>query len=272
MAPQHQRILLTGAAGLIGGVLREGLRGRYALLRLADIAPMAAAQPGEEVVHADLTDPAAQQASMHGIDCVVHLGGCAGEAAWDVIHPVNVVGSVNVFEAARRQGIKRVVYASSNHAVGFHRRSRVIDTEVPLRPDGPYGLSKAFGESLGRLYADKHGMSVACIRIGTFRNPDRPTESRQLHTWISHRDTVQLVQRCIEADYHFCTVYGVSNNRRCLWDNSKAAHLGYQPQDDSEAFAEEILARGETEDPVARLFHGGFYTPMDFTGDASRID
>ena len=139
---------------------------------------------------------------MRGVDCVVHLGAVPGEDTWDKILPANVVGTWNVFEAARRQGVRRVVYASSHHAVGFYRRERDIDQTVVPRPDGIYGVSKVFGEAVGRLFADKHGLSVACLRIGAFR--DKPEDRRLLHVWLSPRDAVQLVGCCIDApDYHF---------------------------------------------------------------------
>ncbi len=139
---------------------------------------------------------------------------------------MNIEGCYNVFEAARRQNVRRVVFASSNHAIGYHRREKFLDDTVQPRPDSLYGVSKVFGEALGRMYADKYGMSVACLRIGTFRTPDRPSEARQLLTWISHRDMAQLTARCVEhASYHFTVVYGVSNNLRNRWDNSNAKFL-----------------------------------------------
>jgi len=267
-----KRILITGAAGAIGKVLRAAYRGKYQL-RLSDIAPLGEAAPGEELVSADITDLAACERMMQGVDCVVHLGGRAVEDAWEVILPANIVGCYNVFEAARRAGVKRVIFASSNHAIGFHRRERFIDNTVQPRPDTRYGVSKVFGEALGRLYADKHGMSVACLRIGTFRNPDRPDNARQLLTWISHRDMVQLVGRCIDTpDYHFVVVYGVSNNLRNRWDNTNVKFLGYKPEDDSEIYAAEILAQGKVENEISAQFHGGFFTPMEFDGDAGKID
>ena len=183
---------------------------------------------------------------MQGMECVVHLAGQAVEADWEVVLPLNIEGCYNVFEAARRGGVRRVVFASSNHAVGFHRRERFLDDTVQPRPDTRYGVSKVFGEALGRLYADKYGLSVACLRIGTFRDPDRPVEARQLLTWLSHRDMVHLASRCIDhPDYHFAVVYGVSNNLRNRWDNSNVRWLGYRPQDDSGIYAEEILAMDE---------------------------
>jgi uronate dehydrogenase len=268
-----ERILITGAAGKIGNTLRKGLRGSYPLIRLADIGPLGAADTGEEVCPTDIRDTSSLDKAMAGIDCVVHLAGVPEEAEWETVLSLNIEGCFNVFEAARRQGVKRVVFASSNHAVGFHRRERFIDDSVLPRPDSRYGVSKVFGEALGRLYADKYGLSVACLRIGTFRVPDRPAEARQLLTWISHRDMVQLVRRCINyPNYHFVTVYGVSNNLRSRWDNTNVKFLGYRPEDNSEVFAAEILSPGAPEDKIAAQFHGGFYCPMEFVGDASKID
>jgi uronate dehydrogenase len=268
-----QRILITGAAGAIGSVLRAAFRGQYQLLRLSDIAPLGTAGAGEELVQANLEDMKACENMMQGIDCVVHLGGVAFEDSWEKILPANIAGCYNVFEAARRQGVKRVVFASSNHAVGFHRRDRIIDASVVPRPDTRYGVAKVFGEAVGRLYADKYGLSVASLRIGTFRNPDRPDNARQLLTWISHRDMAQLVRRSIDhPDYHYVVVYGVSNNTRSRWDNSAADFLGYRPEDDSETYAEEILAKGEVENEISAQFHGGFFCPMEFAGDTDRIE
>jgi uronate dehydrogenase len=268
-----KRILITGAAGKIGDVLRKGLRGSYPLMRLLDIAPLGSVEQGEELCTADIRDIAALEKAMAGIDCVTHLAGVPEEAEWETVLALNIEGCFNVFEAARRQGVKRVIFASSNHAVGFHRRERFIDNTVLPRPDTRYGVSKVFGEALGRLYADKYDLSVACLRIGTFRTPDRPAEARQLLTWISHRDMVQLVRRCIDhQNYHFVTVYGVSNNLRSRWDNTNVKFLGYLPEDDSEVFAAEILALGAKENEIAAQFHGGFYCPMEFAGDTSQID
>jgi uronate dehydrogenase len=265
-----KRILITGAAGKIGNTLREGLRGRY-VLRLSDIAPLGSAREGEEIAPADLTDLAAVEAAMRGVDCVVHLGAIPGEDTWDKILPANVVGTWNVFEAARRQGVRRVVYASSHHAVGFYRRDRDIDQTVVPRPDGIYGVSKVFGEAVGRLFADKHGLSVACLRIGAFR--DTPDDRRLLLVWLSPRDAVHLVQCCIDApDYHFITVYGVSDNARTRYRNKGVEFLGYRPQDKSEDYAADIMLKPDTEDAISRQFHGGMYTPMGFDGDPSRIE
>ena len=268
-----KQILITGAAGSIGQVLRAGLRGRYPLMRLLDIAPLGEVEPGEDHHHTDIRDIAALERAMAGIDCVVHLAGVPDEAEWEKVLSLNVEGCYNVFEAARRQQVRRVIFASSNHAVGFHRRDRVIDDTVLSRPDTRYGLSKVFGEAAGRFYADKYGLSVACLRIGSFRPTNRPADVRQLQTWISHRDMLQLTRRCIDhPSYHFLIVYGVSNNERCRWNNANVEFLGYRPEDDAEAFAPLIFAEGGKEDDIAAQFHGGPQCRIEFAGDSSQID
>lgn len=264
---------MTGAGGTIGRALRDQFRGVYPHLRLGDVRPQAPAGPGESVVQLDVRDPEGLDDAMRGVDCVIHLAGVPGSASLVETLAVNIDGTCQVFEAARRQGVRRIVYASSNHAVGFHRREVLLDDTSPARPDSHYGAAKIFGEALGRLYADKYGLSVACLRIGTFRTPDRPTEPRQLMSWISHRDLAQLVRRCVDhPDYHFLIAYGVSRNARSRWSNASIAFLGYEPQDDSEAFAKEILASAEPEDAIAAQFHGGFLCPIGFVGDTRRID
>ena len=265
------RILITGAAGNIGRSLRESLRGRYPILRLSDIAPLDPARSAEEIVRANLANLAEVEAMMQGVDAVVHLGGISVEDTWDKILPNSVAGTWNVFEAARRHGTRRVVYASSHHAVGYYRRARFIDKSVAPRPDGPYGVSKAFGEAVGRMFADKHGMTVACLRIGAFQ--PKPKDRRQMHIWLSPRDAAQLVGCCIDApDYHFVVVYGVSNNTRGRYLNVGIDFLGYRPQDNSEEHAAEIMGKPDTEGTISRQFHGGPYAEMDFDGDLATIE
>lgn len=265
------RVLITGAAGSVGSVLRTGLQGRYSHLRLTDIVTLGEAEAGEELVKADILDASSLDAAMADVDCVVHLAGIADEDTWDRVLSLTIDGCYKVFEAARRAGVRRIVYASSNHAIGFYRREQSLDTDVPLRPDGRYGVSNAFGELLGRMYADKYGMSVACIRIGSFRA--LPEDRRQLMTWISHRDTVQLFRRCIEyPDYHFTVVYGVSDNTRNNWDNTEVAWLGYRPQDNAEDYADKVLMQPDEEDEVARALHGGSFSSLEFSGKLEDID
>ncbi|CAN5305716.1 NAD(P)-dependent oxidoreductase [soil metagenome] len=268
-----RRILLLGAAGGIGSAIREGLRDRYGLMRLADIAPLAPAGPGEDVVQADLLDIPSLVAAMAGIDTVVHMAGVPVEPetnAWEQVLPANIIGAHNLFEAARLAGVRRVLFASSHHAAGFHRRdASTAETLVP-RPDSYYGVSKVFGEAMGRMYADKFGLQVLSLRIGAYR--DRPSDPRQLSVWISPRDMVELVRCGIEApDFGYATVYGVSNNTRSFWDNSAAAFLGYVPVDNAEDWAEEVRA-GAPEDPTAAPFQGGWYCAKDFVGDVERVD
>ncbi|MGD1955960.1 MAG: NAD-dependent epimerase/dehydratase family protein [Sphingomonadales bacterium] len=265
-----RRVLITGAAGAVGSVLRAGFQGLYKHLRLTDISPLEDPAPGEEIMLADMRDMAALTPVMADVDCVVHLAGLADEDNWEKVSSLAIDGCYTVFEAARLAGVKRIVYASSNHAIGFHPRSKALDLEVPLRPDGRYGLSNAFGELLGRLYADKYGMSIAAVRIGSFR--PKPEDRRQLMTWLSHRDAVQLFRRCVEhPGYHYVCVYGVSANRDANWDNSQVDWLGYQPQDNAADYEAEILAQPDDEDAIAKALHGGRFCSDEFDGDLTKI-
>ncbi len=262
------RVLITGAAGAIGRTLHAGLAGRYPLLRLADVREIAAIGAEQQPVRADLADFDAMLRVTDGIDCIVHLAGVPREGAWDVILPNNIIGTYNLFEAARLNRVRRVVFASSNHAVGFHPVSRRLDPDSLPRPDTRYGVSKIFGEALGRLYADKHGLSVACLRIGSFR--ERPEDERQLSTWISPRDMVELARCCIEApEYHFLMLYGVSANTRSRWDNGDAALIGFCALDDAEAYAADV--NREPAGDVAARFHGGGFCALEFSGDPDAI-
>ena len=267
-----QRILITGAAGAIGRRLREDIRGLYPLVRLADRVPVAPARDGEETVLADLTDLAVCETMCQGVDGIVHLGGQAVEADWETVLQANIIGTYNLYEAARRQGVQRVVFATTNHVIGFYWRTQRIDHQVPPRPDSRYGVSKAFGEALGRLYADKHGLRVLNIRIGNLG--ERPLDRRRLSIWISPRDFLKLVRIGLEhPEIHYEVVYGVSENDRTWWDNANAYRLGYQPEDESEPFAPEVLAHEPpVTDEVAELFQGGPFCSAEFTGDPERID
>ena len=266
------RVLMTGAAGHIGTVLRERLAGRYDLLRLSDIADMPPAGPGEEIVSSELADMDQVMAAMDGIDAVIHLGGVAGEDTWDKILQSNIAGTYNVFEAARQHGARRIVFASSNHAVGFYRRERTIDHLVLQRPDTRYGLSKAFGEDLASLYVDKHRLQAMCMRIGSFQ--PEPKDARHLATWISYDDMARLVIAGLEAtDMGLAVVYGVSRNTRAWWDNAHAYALGYDPQDNAEDHAERLLAAEppETGGEVALALQGGIFPEMEFDGDLDAL-
>lgn len=252
------KVLLTGAAGDVGSRLRPGLLARYGALRLSDrrlVGPLAA---GETFVRAELADPAQVAAAVDGVDAIVHLGGQPVEAPWATIRDANIEGVYNVFEAARLAGVRRVVFASSNHAVGFYARSTTIDERVAPRPDTRYGASKVFGEALAALYADKHGLQVTSLRIGNVA--DRPVDRRRLAIWLHPEDLLQLVRIGLEHPDVRCEIlYGMSDNARAWWDNRRAVELGYRPRHRSEDFAAEVLARAEPVDEFAGRFQGGAF-------------
>lgn len=265
--PLH-RLLITGAAGALGQELRRRLAGFAPATRLSDMAPMAPAAPGEEVVRCDLADADGVAALCQGVDAIVHLGGIAREADWPTIHAANVLGAINLWEGARRAGVGRIVFASSNHAIGLYRRSQRLDHTAEPRPDSRYGLSKAFGEDLARLYAYKHGIAAFCMRIGSAFA--EPLTARMLSTWHSPDDFERLVRVGLTAAYVFEIVYGVSRNTRGWWDNSNAERLGYAPHDDAERFAARF-AGDKTTNRLDDEFQGGPFVSPEFTADPERI-
>ncbi len=255
-------VLITGAAGEIGSVLRQRLKGRYRRLILADIAPPDSTEADDAWIAADVLDPTGLASHFASVDVVVHLATAPLDASWDVMQRVNTEGTWNVFAAAAASGVSRVVYTSSNHITGFHSRADQLDPSSPLRPDSHYAVTKAYGEAVARLFADKKGLSSVVIRIGSFQ--PAPQNIRMLSTWLSHADAVQLFTKAIETpgiDYQ--TVYGVSANTRSFWkpDTSK---LNYRPVDNAEDHAAHVFARmNVTDEPaVERLFQGG-----DFCAD-----
>jgi uronate dehydrogenase len=273
--PRHwQRLLLTGAAGEIGTVLRPVLRRCCATLVLHDKRPIADAAPNEVALQGDIAAAGEAQAAMQGVDCLVHLAGIPRETGGtpeEILH-ANVIGAHAVFAAARDAGVARVVFASSNHTIGFHPADRAIGTEERPRPSGLYGASKVWGEALGRLFADKHGIEVACLRIGAFRA--RPGNARELGGWISHRDMAELARCCVQAlSFHFLVLYGVSANTRAKWGGDAAARaaVGFVPRDNAEDFAAAIAAIAPPAGSLAARFHGGSVCEIGFSGDPDRI-
>jgi uronate dehydrogenase len=255
MKPRKKIVLITGAAGSVGGHLRRELAARYDL-RLSDIRPLGDRGARERFARANLARLSDALRVTKGVDAIIHLGGYSVEGPWADILEANIVGCYNVFEAARRNGVKRLLFATSNHAVGFYRRDETIDHRVPARPDGRYGLSKVFGEALGSLYADKYGLEVFCMRLGNVA--PAPVDARRLSIWLSPRDLAQLCAIGLEhADVRFEVVYGISGNTRRWYDNANAERLGYRPRDDSEPHAAKIFAREPPGDPVAELYQGG---------------
>ena len=226
----YDRILVTGAAGYLGRLVRASLRGRVPNLRLCDIAPMEPPLAGEEVMLCDLADREAVGRALAGVDAVVHLGASLNVDDWQQTLDVNIAGTYNVFEAARRGGARRVVYASSHHAVGMYPITQQIGIDEPLRPDSLYGLSKCFGESTARYFWDKFGLEAVCLRIGSVR--PHPSEQRELATWMSEGDFEQLLLACLSApQIGFSIVYGVSDNDDVWWRNPDAARLGFVARD-----------------------------------------
>jgi len=254
-------LLITGAAGDVGTHMRRELAGRYRLV-LSDKRPLKPAR-GEKFIRADISRMADALKITRGVDAILHLGGYSVEGPWEGILNANIIGCYNVFEAARRNGVKRILFPTSNHATGFYRRDEVIDHRVYPKPDSRYGVSKVFGEALGSLYADKYGMEVFNMRIGNVN--EKPIDKRRLAILFTPRDMAQLVQIGIERPgIRFEIVYGVSGNKRSWYDNANAARLGYRPQDDSEAFAAEVLAREKPgADPIAEKYQGGTFCVLE---------
>lgn len=255
-------IVITGAAGLVGSMLRPRLARPGRTLRLLDIAPLQAG-PGEEAIQASVTDLEAMTAACSGADAVIHLAGIPGEASWTRILELNINGGYVTFEAARRAGTPRVVFASSNHAVGFTPREDfpVPDYAFPA-PDTFYGVSKVTTEALAAMYHHRYGLDAICVRILSCF--PRPVTPRMLSTWLSPDDAGRLFEACLTVSRPgFRVVFGVSANTRGGWVSlDEARALGYEPADDAEAFAAEIIAaHGEPDpghDPVLRYLGGEF--------------
>jgi uronate dehydrogenase len=227
------KVLVTGAAGVIGKAVRPALRGRYDEVRLVDRVAIVDTAANERPIQADIRDIDAMAAAMDGVDCVLHLAAIPDEAAWHRIRDANIDGTFSVFEAAHRAGVVRVVFASSHHVSGFRPLGEPVAIASEPRPSSLYGVSKVFGEALARMYFDKFGISFVCLRIAAYA--ERPTDYRQLLLWISPRDTAQLCVRAIDATgIGFLTVFGTSANTRGTYDRAGWDRLGYQPEDDSD--------------------------------------
>jgi len=258
--PRFARLLITGAAGNLGRELRKGLAPLATTLRLTDRAEMDPAADNEEVMQCELGDFEAVLRVVDGCDGVVHFGAAPVERPWEEILDSSIKGGYNVYEAARRHGIKRVVYASSIHAVGYVRREEGANTDTAHRPDSLYGVSKCFVEDLAKMYFHKFGIESACLRINSCF--PEPVDRRHLATWLSFRDLVQLVERCLLAErIGFTVAYGISNNREAYFSNHKVAHLGFRPQDSAEGFREAVEAKvavGDAFDPAVEYVGGVF--------------
>lgn len=264
-APRFRRLLLTGAAGNLGRVLRPRLKAYCDTLRVSHRSEFGPAGEGEEVRIASLEDKAQVLALLDGVDAVVHMGGVSTEQPWEQILAGNIVGMVNLYEAARKHKVRRIVFASSNHVTGFYRQDQVVSPKDPVRPDGFYGLSKAFGENLAQMYWDRHGIETVSLRIGS--SFAEPKDRRMLATWMSFDDTERLVVAALSAPIVGHTVmYGMSDNATTWWDNTCAKHIGYRPQDSSDRYRAAVEAKQPTIDRNARtaLYQGGAFVEQGY--------
>jgi uronate dehydrogenase len=263
---RFKRLLLTGAAGNLGQELRPRLKAYCETLRLSHRKAFGDAGAGEEIVLASLEDKAQVHALLKGVDAVVHMGGVSTEKSWESILAGNIVGMVNLYEAARANKVRRIVFASSNHVTGFYRQDEVVSPQDPVRPDGFYGLSKAFGENLAQLYWDKHGIETVSLRIGS--SYAEPKDRRMLATWMSFDDTERLIVAALTAPVvGHSVIYGMSDNATVFWDNTRAKHIGYRPQDRSDTYRAATEARQPTIDttqPAAQYQGGAFVTQGPF--------
>ena len=253
-----KRLLLTGAGGGLGSMLRQRIKPWAAIVRLSDVVDLGAAAEGEEIVRCDLADGAAVHALLDGVDAVLHFGGISVEDRFEPIMQANILGLYNLYAAVHQAGARRVVYASSNHVTGFYRTTELVDAEMPLRPDSLYGVSKCFGEALSRYYYDRFGIETVCLRIGS--SFPEPRNARMMTTYLSYDDLVELVRCALFTPRVGHTIaFGNSDNDIAWCDNRKASHLGFHPKDSSRTFAAQFPPTAErpaADDPHT-IYQGG---------------
>ncbi|NWC92777.1 MULTISPECIES: NAD(P)-dependent oxidoreductase [unclassified Pseudomonas] len=258
--PSFNRLLLTGAAGELGKVLRTRLKPLTSVLRLSDIADIAPAlDESEEIHYCDLADKKAVDELVQGVDAILHFGGVSTERSFEDILGANICGVFHIYEAARRHGVKRVIFASSNHVIGFYPQGQRLDAHSLRRPDSYYGLSKSYGEDMASFYFDRYGIETVSIRIGS--SFTEPQNRRMLSTWLSYNDLTLLLERALHTpDVGHTVVYGVSNNQNTWWDNRYAAHLDFNAQENSEVFRSQVESQPlpAANDPIL-LYQGGAF-------------
>ena len=266
-----QNVLLTGAGGDVGKRITPLLKAVYPGLILSDMTPVANTH-GLPFRQAELSDMAAVKSAVTGIDGIIHLGGHSVEGPWEAIQSANISGCYNLFESARLAGVTRIIFASSNHAAGFYTREETIPAEAPPLPDSRYGVSKAFGEALGAMYAMKHGIGVTSLRIGNVG--EVPLDVRRLSIMLHPEDLVQLIRIGLEhPDIVNEVFYGISGNTRAWYDNSRAEKFGYRAKHDAETH----VAHAESEqkklkpDIVADAYQGGSFCSLEYTADMAAI-
>jgi uronate dehydrogenase len=260
-----RRVALTGAAGSVGTLIRPGIAASYRL-RSSDRRRIARLNENEEFVRADIRSASSLRRAFYGCDAIVHLAAAGGDSGLNALLETNVKGTHNVLEAARAEGVRRVVLASTGHVTGFYRREETIDENDPVRPDSLYAVSKIACEALGRLYADKYALQVACIRIG--RLSPAPEGEADRAIWCSPADLVRLIRVAVEMpNLHFETVYGVSNNRARWWSDAAARRIGYEPCDDAATHTFDTKPRRD----VGAFVQGAEFAARGFSGDLERF-
>ena len=262
MAAPLQTLLLTGAAGTLGRVLAPALQPLAQRLRVSDLpAALTAAPmpPGVDIWPCDLADTAAVLALVQDVQAIVHMGGVSYEGPWEPILQANIRGVHNLYEAARRHGTRRIVFASSNHVTGCYEQTDRISPQDPPRPDGNYGLSKLFGEGIAQLYFDRYGIETVCLRIGTAT--PTPPDRRGLSTWLSLPDLVALVTAALTTpDVGFLVTYGLSGNTRGWWDTQASwDRLGFKPAHDAETHADQVRHLVQPDGSAAARYQGGVF-------------
>ncbi len=256
-----KRLLITGAAGALGSVCRRRLGHLAETLRISSRSDLGEASSNEEIVYCDLGNKASVEKLVEGCDGIVHMGGQSIEAPWEVIRNSNIEGVFNLYEAARKNGKPRIVFASSNHAIGFHEQTERLDANSPTRPDSLYGVSKVFGEAIASTYYHKFGIETACIRIGSCF--PEPRNHRMLSSWLSYDDFVRLIERIFVVPRLGCPIiYGASNNDASWWDNRMVAYLGWKPKDNAEMYRSKIDAElgSPASNDADAIYQGGLFT------------
>jgi uronate dehydrogenase len=263
-------VLLTGASGALGRLLARNLGAAGWTLRLADIAPFPDPLPaGATFTQADLKDGASILRLAEGCGTILHFGGVSVERPFEEVLGPNISGLYHIYEAARRTRA-RVLFASSNHAIGFHERSERLDADCQLLPDGFYGLSKAYGEMMGRLYWFKHGVESVQVRIGS--SFPEPVDARMLSTWLSYDDLTRLcVRATLAGRTGCCVIWGASANERSFWGHDGRDTLGWAPQDSADRFAAQLAGK-VTDNPITERYQGGAYTAMGTTREVPPPD
>jgi uronate dehydrogenase len=262
----NKNVLLTGASGALGRQIARSLAANGISLVLTDIAPFPdALPPRASFTRADLNDGVALLRLAEGCDTILHFGGVSVDRPFEEVLGPNIRGLYHIYEAARREHA-RVVFASSNHSIGFHERSEALDSDCALQPDSFYGLSKAYGELMGRLYWDKHGVESVMVRIGS--SFPEPVDARMLSTWFAYADLVSLMLRCVKAErVDYAVIWGASDNSRSFWRQDDRARLGWTPKETADVFAAQ-LGEAVSGNPVTERFQGGAYCATHY----SRVD